>query len=127
MEEKYLPVGTVVRLQDGTKSIMITGFCAISGEDGKMYDYSACLYPEGIVGPEFNLLFNHNKIAEILYKGFVSSEETEFKQKLNVIIAEKIANGELPSNDGTINNPTNIQQPVQPQMFAGVDNQQSNI
>lgn len=127
MDKKYLPVGSVVKLKDGIKAIMITGFCAISGEDGRMYDYCACLYPEGIIASEFNFLFNHDQIAEILYRGFVSSEETEFKQKLDVIIAEKMANGELPVNDDVVNNVENTQSSVQPVMFNSADNQQSNM
>lgn len=132
MEEKYLPVGTVVKLKEGVKAIMITGFCAISGDDGKMYDYSACLYPEGVVGPEMNFLFNHDQIAEILHKGLVSEEEVTFKQKLNQIIAEKVSNGELPASD-SVSNVSNEQSampapaaaPVmnQPQMFSGNINQ----
>lgn len=39
--EKYLPIGTVVMLKGGTKRVMISGFCAIDGENVKnMYDYS---------------------------------------------------------------------------------------
>ena len=44
--EKYLPIGTVVMLKGGTKRVMISGFCAIDGENVKnMYDYSGCVYP----------------------------------------------------------------------------------
>lgn len=136
MEEKYLPVGTVVKLKEGVKAIMITGFCAISGDDGKMYDYSACLYPEGVVGPEMNFLFNHDQIAEILHRGLMSEEEVAFKQKLNQIIAEKVSNGELPTSDN-VNNvpneqpvmPTPVASPAvnQPQMFNSNPNFPSNM
>ena len=49
--EKYLPMGSVVLLKDAKKRIMITGFC-LETEDGKMYDYTGCLYPEGYVSSE---------------------------------------------------------------------------
>ena len=40
-KEKFLPVGTVVMLEGGTKRIMVNGFCAIDpAEPKKMYDYS---------------------------------------------------------------------------------------
>ena len=43
--EKYLPIGTVVILKEGTKRIMITGFCSIdNGNKEKVYDYSGCMY-----------------------------------------------------------------------------------
>ena len=32
MEEKFLPIGTVVLLKNGTKRLMITGFCAVEKE-----------------------------------------------------------------------------------------------
>lgn len=129
--EKYLPIGTVVRLKDGKKNIMITGFCPISADDGIMRDYSACLYPEGVVSSEFNLLFDHEQIDEILFKGFVSSEETTFKLQLNQIISQKMASGELPpsSQVGITGGNTMNQQPVQPvnnnaqpQMFSNNNN-----
>ena len=50
IEEKYLPIGTVVMLKGGKKRAMITGFCAISEDNkDKIYDYSGCLYPEGFI------------------------------------------------------------------------------
>ena len=37
--EKYLPIGTVVMLKNGTKRAMITGFCSVAQEDkNKMYE-----------------------------------------------------------------------------------------
>ena len=55
MEElkKYLPIGTVVLLKGGQKRLMITGFCSIPKEDKtKIYDYTGCLYPEGVLNSE---------------------------------------------------------------------------
>ena len=42
--KKYLPIGTVVMLKGGKKRAMITGFCAVAGEDkcaGRAADYAA--------------------------------------------------------------------------------------
>ena len=33
--EKYLPIGTVVRLKGGTKRVMVPGFCAVTENDSK--------------------------------------------------------------------------------------------
>lgn len=90
MEEKYLPIGTVVTLQGGTKRTMIVGFCPIA-EDGKKYDYIGCLYPEGVISPNESLLFNHNQVATIHAKGFVDEEQTEFMTKLKEVMAKKEA------------------------------------
>ena len=69
MKEKYLPIGSVVTLKDATKKIMIIGYCPVEKERNQMYDYSACLYPEGVIDSNRILLFNHNQIATIHFIG----------------------------------------------------------
>lgn len=87
--EKYLPVGTVVLLKEGEKKVMITGFCT-SGKDNldKIFDYSGCLYPEGIISSDTTLLFNHNQIDKIYFVGYRDQEEVEFKKKLDAVMNE---------------------------------------
>lgn len=82
--EKFLPIGTVVMLKGGTKRIMITGFLCIGESDkNKIYDYNGCVYPEGFMSADKNLLFNHDQIATIYYMGFSDDEDKKFKEKLN--------------------------------------------
>lgn len=85
--EKFLPVGTIVLLKDATKRLMITGFCITSVEDRTMYDYSGCLYPEGIISSDQTALFNHNQIDKIFHLGLVDEEEQNFKSKLKQMLA----------------------------------------
>lgn len=88
--EKYLPVGTVVMLQGGTKRIMILGFCAASENNKELiYDYSGCLYPEGLLSSEQVALFNHKQIEKIYHLGLIDDEEKLFKDNLNEIINRK--------------------------------------
>lgn len=85
--EKYLPIGTVVMLKGGSKRAMIIGFCAYEdNEKSKLFDYSGCLYPEGLIASNQTLLFNHDQIEKIYYIGFVDPEEKEFKIKLNNLV-----------------------------------------
>ena len=81
MEEKFLPIGTFVLLKGGKKEVMITSYCIFpTGEiiekgtqtngKGKMFDYGACLYPEGIINSDQVLGFNHDKIEKICYMGY---------------------------------------------------------
>ena len=85
--ENHLPIGTVVMLKDGTKRVMITGFCTISEEEKeKIYDYSGCPYPEGFTSPDNTLLFNHNQIEQIYHIGFSDEEEKTFKQNLGELM-----------------------------------------
>ena len=89
--EKYLPIGSVVLLKNAKKRIMITGFCIKSKESDldKAFDYIGCLYPEGIIDSEKNLLFDHNQIETIYAIGYSDDEEREFKKKLQEVLKEE--------------------------------------
>ena len=86
--EKFLPIGTVVMLKEGKKRLMITGFCATQESDqGKMWDYSGCLYPEGILGSNQTALFDHEQIETVYHYGLIDGEEQEFMKRLNDYLA----------------------------------------
>lgn len=83
MNEKYLPIGSVVLLKNATKRLMVTGFLVSSKEfPEKVFDYSGCLYPEGIITSEQTALFDHEQIEKIYATGFSDPEEKSFKAKL---------------------------------------------
>ncbi|MBR4618613.1 MAG: DUF4176 domain-containing protein [Bacilli bacterium] len=87
MEKEFLPVGSVVLLKGGTKRVMITGFCSVDNNDkNKMYDYTGCLYPEGIINSNEICLFDNDQIENVYFKGFEDEEEKSFKQELNKAI-----------------------------------------
>ena len=102
---KYLPVGSVVLLKNGTKRVMINGFCVIDGDQpNKIYDYSAVLFPEGNISSTQTLLFDHEQIERIDHIGLDDEEEKAFKEQLvNVMkganpseIAAAHENGQAP-------------------------------
>lgn len=111
MKEKYLPIGTIVTLKGATKPIMIMGFCPMS-KDKKIYDYSACTYPEGLLSAERALAFNHNQIAEINHMGMESNAQTQFnntiKQMLNNIQELKDVTFASDSKEKEVVTPDNI-------------------
>ena len=87
--KKFLPIGTVVMLENGKKRIMITGFCQkeASQKEDKIWDYNGCLYPEGILYSNQSLLFDHSQIKEVYFKGLEDDdEEKEFKAQLTEFI-----------------------------------------
>jgi len=49
---------------------------------GLIYDYVACLYPEGNIGKEHTYLFNGDKIAQVLHMGLNNEENIELTNKL---------------------------------------------
>lgn len=86
---EFLTLGTVVLLKGATKKLMITGYCAYDKEnEGKMYTYSGCLYPEGIISSNEMALFNHNQIEKVFFNGYTDEEDKEFKAKLVEILKQ---------------------------------------
>ncbi len=89
MEDKFLPIGTVVLLKDARKRLMITGYCSYGkpkeNEKEVMFDYTGCLFPEGIVLSTKVAMFNHNQIEKIYHMGLVDVESKKFTDKLKQI------------------------------------------
>ena len=81
--EKFLPVGSVVLLKEAKKKLMITGFCLVSKQNvDKVYDYCACIYPEGVISSERSILFNHNQIEKVFAIGYSDDDDKEYRKKL---------------------------------------------
>lgn len=80
--KEYLPIGTVIQLIDGEKPVMIYGRKQVFAETNEVYDYVACLYPEGNLSQEFTYLFNHDQVDKVLFKGYVNEDEEEFQKIL---------------------------------------------
>lgn len=103
--EKYLPIGTVVMLKGGTKRVMIVGFCAVEGQDSQMYDYSGCLYPEGLLSSNELCLFNHDQIEKVYYVGLAEDEEEkQYKEILKSLVINMDKYKELMEKNKIINN-----------------------
>lgn len=81
-----LPIGSIVLLKDGEKRLMIIGIMQSDASgNGKEYDYFGVLYPEGHIGEQFQYLFNHDDISEIVFRGFDDEERMTFLAKLSTI------------------------------------------
>lgn len=90
MEEKYLPIGTVVLLKGGTKKVMINGYCAVAEDNkNKIYDYRGCPFPEGVIESNGVALFDHSQINEIIHMGFKNAESIDLSDKLELIVNSK--------------------------------------
>lgn len=90
--EELLPIGSIVILKDAKKKIMIIGIMQIKRmSDGSnvAYDYLGVPYPEGYIGKEAGLLFNHDKIQEVIFKGY-SNEDREIFVTLIQKVMDKI-------------------------------------
>lgn len=74
-----LAIGSIVYLKEGSKKIMILnrGPLVVVDKKTKVFDYSGCIYPVGLV-PEEILYFNEDNIDKILFQGFVDEDEQRF-------------------------------------------------
>lgn len=91
LEKVFLPIGSIVLLKNGDKKVMVTGFCTTPNDNkNKIYDYSGCVYPEGVINSNEVCLFNNNQIAQVLFKGYENDEEIAFKKKLIDIITNNV-------------------------------------
>ena len=87
MNNKYLPIGSVVLLEGGLKKVMITGYhvCTEDRPD-RIFDYRGCPFPEGIARSEGAALFNASQIKEVCHEGWKCDESLDFLDKLDYLI-----------------------------------------
>lgn len=62
------------------KKIIIMGVMQIKKDESsyKVYDYLGVSYPEGYIGKETTLLFDHDCIQEVIFKGYADEEREKF-------------------------------------------------
>jgi len=83
MEEKYLPLGSIVMLGGGQKQLMVTGYCMETPENpNKIFDYCGCIFPEGIIRSDLTCVFDHSQIEKVFCKGYIDAAASEFLEKL---------------------------------------------
>ncbi len=81
--KELLPIGSVVMLKGGNKRVMICGRIQTNVETGKMFDYSACYFPEGIINIRELFLFNNEDIDQVYFVGLQDVEEFKFRGYIN--------------------------------------------
>ncbi len=80
---KYYPIGTVVTLKGGNRPLMIYGRAQIQADSNLVWDYVACLYPEGNLGDKYNIFFQHEEVEKVIYPGFESEMDKKMQEILN--------------------------------------------
>lgn len=77
--QRYLPIGSVIKLKDIEKRIMICGWFQVK-EDGTEYDYSGCMFPEGIINSDELVLFNDTDVETVFFIGMQDVEQMHYKE-----------------------------------------------
>lgn len=94
MIEKFLPVGSVVKIKGSPGKMMITGFLRIKigMETKKIYDYSGCFYPIGYTGDKNVFCFNHDDIEEIYHVAPADDNTYKVLEGMNSLTDEELDN-----------------------------------
>lgn len=92
MFKELLPIGSVVLLKCGIKKIMVTGIKPVSKDDDgteQEYDYIGVIYPEGYLNDEFNFLFNHYDVNDVVFRGYENPERVEFIEYMEGVYSKE--------------------------------------
>lgn len=84
----FLPIGSVVLLQNSERKLMICGRIQMQQSDEKIFDYSGCLYPEGMLSPDRIYLFNNEDIVRIYSLGLQDEEEMACREQLQELLRQ---------------------------------------
>ena len=60
-----------------------------NADTGELFDYIACLYPEGNIKQDLAILFNHEDIKEVIHAGYADEDKEKF-QKI-FLLTEEVA------------------------------------
>lgn len=87
-----LPIGSIIYLKEGTSKVMILNRGPLFegerlGAKGVVYDYSGCLYPQGL-NPNNVFYFNEENIDKVVFEGYKDDEEERFKEIYNTWLEE---------------------------------------
>ncbi|MBQ7039519.1 MAG: DUF4176 domain-containing protein [Clostridia bacterium] len=81
--KELLPLGSIVLLKGAERRIMICGRIQTDVGTNEVFDYSGCLYPEGIIDSKELLVFNNENIDRVFFIGFQDTDEFEFRKFIN--------------------------------------------
>ncbi|TYC49057.1 DUF4176 domain-containing protein [Weissella muntiaci] len=82
MNEKLLPLGSIVLLKEGLQKLVVVGRGAIyndqiTGEE-KIADYMGAIYPTG-VNPESTIFFQDEDVDKVVFEGYIDDDENRFQ------------------------------------------------
>ena len=92
MTRSWLPIGSVVTLQDGVRPVMVVAVMVQDSKTGKWWDYMGYPYPDGLGYAETDYFFDASMSREIqqlalvdadalLFQAFLRRNESEYFAK----------------------------------------------
>ena len=83
MRTNFLPIGSIVALKNLKKKVMVTCIYVKDPDNDKLiYDYCGCMYPEGAVINNKNILFNGSDISEVVFMGYTDIDFQEYNNEI---------------------------------------------
>lgn len=82
--KRLLPVGSVLKLnvESNKKWMIFARLVKEKEQDQFMWDYCACLVPQGFQEQEKLRFFNHDEIQQLLFIGYQDEEELQYSAAL---------------------------------------------
>lgn len=80
--EGWLPIGSVVHINNSDKLVFVAGCMQRDGSDGTVWDYFGYPYPEGNYGENSGVLFNKDSIDQVIYLGFQDVDGLRWEETL---------------------------------------------
>ena len=78
----WLPIGSVIHLE-GRDGLLMVIACMVGEEStGRLWDYAAVPYPEGVTGPGQDVMFDKDAIDGLFAVGFQNADGERLQQVL---------------------------------------------
>lgn len=84
--KNLMPIGSVVRLKEANKKLMIIGIKQMNAEKGTVKDYIGVMYPEGYLNREVFFTFDEDDIEETIFEGYCSEEQKTFLEQVSEVL-----------------------------------------
>ncbi len=78
--EKYMPLGSIVSIDNNSKKLMIIGYNYSQGDI--VSDYLSCEFPFGIDKQHAFSCFNHNQITQVYNIGYINAFGNSYRDSL---------------------------------------------
>ena len=70
MKDKLLPIGSIIKMQEGEVYLMVCGYVDKKKLiENDHYDYFCCIYPAGVNGKD-TILVQREKIEKVIFIGY---------------------------------------------------------
>ena len=82
MYKDLLPIGSVVKLNEGERDVMIIGRIVVPEGSDKIFDYVGCVYPEGVSSSDDMVFFSRENITTLYFVGYQDPQELTYRAEV---------------------------------------------